>query len=363
MSLDFRSDTVTRPTPGMLEAMNSAPLGDDVLDGDPTVIALENRIADMFGKEAAIFVPSGTMSNLIAIFLHCRPGEDMICDENAHIFIYEQAGYAQINGVSVRTIPCERGIYTPDNVKNMLRNANLHFPDTVALAVENTHNRGGGSVWPLEELTAVCDTARKNHLTTHLDGARIFNAAVVYEETSGVKRSELLKRIGCLFDTISICFSKGLGSPVGSILLGSADWISKARRRRKVLGGGMRQVGVLAAAADYALDNHIERLTEDHKNAKRLAQGVEDLGADLLRLKYTQTDTNMVFIEITSDKIRTCAAGNSISPAEYFCGKLRESGVQMLPVGEHTVRAVTHLDVDTAAVEKAIKAIANVLDD
>ncbi len=346
---DFRSDTVTKPTRDMLRAMLEAPLGDDVLGDDPTVRLLQEKVADLLGKEQALFVPSGTMSNLIAVSLHCQPGEEMICEENSHIYIYEQAGYAQINGVCVRTLPGKRGIFTPEQFRTHLRAPNIHFPDIRAVSLENTHNRGGGSVWPRQTVREICEIAKKHRLTTHLDGARLMNAAVATDLSA--------RELAEPFDTVSLCFSKGLGCPVGSILAGPTDWINRALRRRKVLGGGMRQVGILAAAAIYALDHHVERLAEDHENARRLAEGIHNLDPKSIRLKYDQTDTNMVFFEIVSAKIIAHAAVQNLEPAEYFSRELSKRGILMNATAPTTLRAVTHLDVDSQAVDQAIREI------
>ena len=346
---DFRSDTVTRPTEGMRRAIQHAAVGDDVFNEDPTVQELQEKVADLLGKEQSLFVPSGTMSNLIAISLHCRSGEEMVCDENSHIFIYEQAGYAQINGVCMRTLPGHRGIFTAEQLLGHIRQPNIHHPDIKAVAVENTHNRGGGSLWSVENTLEVCQVAKEHGLTTHLDGARLMNAVVA----TGLSASELAKP----FDTVSLCFSKGLGCPIGSILAGSKDWIHSALRRRKVLGGGVRQVGILAAAAIYALDHHVDRLAEDHENARRLAEAVRNLDPKLVRLKYEQTDTNMVFFEILSARVAEAAAENGFTPAEYFSRMLASHGVFMHVTAPTTLRAVTHLDIDAIAVEKASEAI------
>ncbi len=346
---DFRSDTVTKPTRDMLRAMLEAPLGDDVLGDDPTVLILQEKVADLLGKERALFVPSGTMSNLIAVFLHCRPGEEMICEENSHIYIYEQAGYAQINGVCVRTVAGQRGIFSPDQLLAHLRTPNIHFPDIKAVSLENTHNRGGGSLWPQQTVRDVCEVAKKHRWTTHLDGARLMNAAVA----TGLSAQELAEP----FDTVSLCFSKGLGCPVGSVLAGPADGIDRALRRRKVLGGGMRQVGILAAAAIYALDHHVERLAEDHENARRLTKGIRNLDPNSIRLKYDQTDTNMVFFDIVSAKIAANAAAQNLEPGEYFSRELGKRGILMNATAPTTLRAVTHLDVDSQAVDQAIRVI------
>ena len=350
---DFRSDTVTKPTEGMLNAMMRASVGDDVLGDDPTVLLLQDKVAKLLGKEEALFVPSGTMSNLIAVHLHCRPGEEMVCEENSHIFIYEQAGYAQINGVCVRTLSGNRGIFSAEQFLEHLRKPNVHFPDVKAVALENTHNRGGGSVWPQETVLEICSAAKKNGLTTHLDGARLMNAAVAM----GVSAKELVEP----FDTISLCFSKGLGCPIGSVLAGPADWMHKAVRRRKVLGGGMRQVGILAAAALYALEHHVQRLADDHENARRFAEGIRKLDPTLIRLKYEKTETNMVFYNVISPNVFRLAAATGLTPAEFFSRELAKRHVLMNPTAKTTLRAVTHLGIDTTAVEKALDAVEAIL--
>lgn len=335
---DFRSDTVTRPSRAMYEAMAAAPLGDDVLGDDPTVLELQEYVADLLGKENGLFVPSGTMSNLIAIFLHVKPGEELLCEENSHILIYEQAGYAQINQVSVRSIPSERGVFDAARLKTMFRDDNLHFPQTKMLSLENTHNRGGGTVWPYNTLLDVCRTAKEARLTLHLDGARLMNAQAASGRTA--------KEIAAPFDTVSLCFSKGLGAPVGSILVGSRDHIRAGLRRRKVLGGGLRQVGVLAAAALFAMKHHTARLTEDHELAQWIATQLAEIGPEHLRLKYDTIDTNMVFCEITSERIVAVAKTAGTTPAGWFAGKLAEKGVLVLPTGPATIRIVTHRDVN-----------------
>ena len=349
---DFRSDTVTKPTAEMLRAMLDAPVGDDVLGDDPTVMRLQEKVADLLGKEQALFVPSGTMSNLIAISLHCRPGEEMVCEENSHIFVYEQAGYAQINGVCVRTLPGQRGVYTAEQLLGHFRKPNLHWPDIKAVALENTHNRGGGSLWPQETVCEVCQVAKQHGLTTHLDGARLMNAVVA----TGLSARELTQP----FDTVSLCFSKGLGCPVGSVLAGPTDWIHRALRRRKVLGGGMRQGGILAAAAIYALDHHVERLADDHENARKLAEGIRNLDSGFICLKYEETETNMVFFEVLSDRISKVATENSLTPAEYFSQLLADQGILMLATAPTTLRAVTHLNVPAVAIEKAVGIIRDI---
>ena len=345
MSYDFRSDTVTKPTEGMYRAMCAAEFGDDALDVDPTVQRLEERCAAMLGKEAGLFVPSGTMANLLAVFLHCRPGDELFCEENSHVYVYEQGGYAQINGVCARPLPGCRGVFDAKTLTEAIREPNLHFPNPKAVFIENTHNRGGGSIWQFETLHDVCRTANQQGLTLHLDGARLMNAVVATGRTA----SEWSKP----FDTVSVCFSKGLGAPVGSLLAGTSDWIHLAKRRRKVLGGGMRQAGILAATALYALDHHIDRLADDHRNARMLASRIQEMLPYGIRLKYDLPDTNIVFFEITKPQWT----------AQQFCSELASRGILMLPeqTGLSTVRAITHLNVDAAAVNKAVDAIADVL--
>ena len=343
MPYDFRSDTVTKPTEEMYRAMITAELGDDVLGDDPTVKRLEKRCAELLGKESALFVPSGTMANLLAVFLHCRPGDEILCEENSHVYFYEQGGYAQINGVCARPLTGFRGIFDAQTLTEAIHAPNLHFPNPKAVFLENTHNRGGGSIWQFETLHDVCQTARKHDLSLHLDGARLMNAVIATGRTA----REWTKP----FDTVSLCFSKGLGAPIGSVLAGPADWIHLANRRRKVLGGGMRQSGVLAAAALHALDHHIERLADDHRNAQMLADRIREMPQELIRLKYEAIDTNIVFFEITKPQ---CTA-------RQCCDGLSDRGILMLPLGATTVRAVTHLNVDATAVERAADAIADVL--
>lgn len=335
--LDFRSDTVTRPTAGMRAAMAAAEVGDDVLDDDPTVHRLQARVAEMLGKEAAIFVPSGTMSNLIAVRLHCRPGDELICEAGCHIYNYEQGGYAQLCGVAVRALEGKYGVLDPRQFHDCVRPDNAHYVRTRLVCLENTHNRGGGSIQPYAVVESICAWARTQRLATHLDGARLWNAAIA----TGIE----LRRWAQHFDTVGVCFSKGLGAPVGSALCGPRDLIAQAVRHRKVLGGGMRQSGVLAAAALYALEHHVERLAEDHANAQRLADGI--LRVERLRLEPETPETNLVFFQVDP------AWGS----AAAFAARLTERGVMMLATSPTTIRAVTHLDVSTADVDRAIQAI------
>lgn len=320
--------------------MAEAEVGDDVLGDDPTVLRLQQRVAEMLGKEAALFVPSGTMSNLIGVRLHCRPGEAMICEANCHLYFYEQGGYAQINGVSARPVQGQYGILRLEQLEGLAFADNPHFARTRLLCLENTHNRGGGRVQPYETVEALCSWARQKGLRTHLDGARLWNAAVA----TGIPAAGWAGH----FDTVNVCFSKGLGCPVGSAIAGPAELIREALRHRKVLGGGMRQAGVLAAAALYALDHHLDRLAEDHANAQRLAQGIRQI--DGLRLEPEDVHTNLVFFHVAP----------SLCTAAEFSARLRECGLLMLATGPSSLRAVTHLDVNSADVERAIEVIADV---
>jgi threonine aldolase len=338
---DFRSDTVTRPTPAMLAAMTSAPLGDDVLGDDPTVLRLQAAVAERLGKEAALLVPSGTMSNLIGVRVHCRPGDEMICEAGCHVYNFEQSGYAQLSGVAARPVAGEYGVLRVESLQDLVRPADAHFVRTRLVTLENTHNRGGGRIQPYDAVESICRWARQQGLATHLDGAQLFNAAVA----TGIPAAQWAGH----FDTVSVCFSKGLGAPVGSALCGPKDLIAQAKRHRKVLGGGMRQAGVLAAAALYALEHHVERLAVDHANAQRLAAAVA--GHEQLRLVPPSVDTNLVFFEVDA----------AWGTAAQFAAELRHRGVLALATGRATIRMLTHLDVDAEDVARAARAIDDVL--
>ena len=338
--LDFRSDTVTRPTPPMRAAMADAAVGDDVFGEDPTVNRLQERVAEVLGKEAAIFVSSGTMSNLVGVRLHCKPGEEMICEAGCHIYNYEQAGYAQLSGVALRPVEGDYGVMQAEQLEDLIRPNDAHQVRTRLVSLENTHNRGGGRILPYETVEAVCDWARQAGLGTHLDGARLFNAAVA----TGIPASRWARH----FDTVSVCFSKGLGAPVGSALAGPRDLVAEGIRHRKVLGGGMRQAGVIAAGALYALENHVDRLADDHANAQRLAEGIRPI--DEVQLDPDRVDTNMVFFRVDP----------AWGTAREFSDRLRKRGLLMLPIAPTKIRAVTHLDVDRADVDRAIAIIEDV---
>ena len=329
--LDFRSDTVTRPTPAMRAAMAEAVVGDDVFDEDPTIHAL--------GKEAAVFVPSGSMSNQIGVRLHCQPGDEFICDAGCHIYNYEQGAYAQLSGVAARTVEGQGGVMRLEQLTGLIRGDNEHLVRTRLVCLENTHNRGAGRIQPYDVVESICAWAHRNGLATHLDGARLFNAVVA----TGIEA----RRWAQHFDTVSVCFSKGLGAPVGSALIGPKDLIQIARRHRKLFGGGMRQAGILAAAALYALDHHVDRLADDHANAQRLAASVPKIGG--LELVGEKVDTNIVIFNVDP----------SLGTAAEFCVRLKDHGLLMLAIGAQQVRAVTHLDVNEADTKCAAEILAD----
>jgi threonine aldolase len=335
--IDLRSDTVTRPTPAMREAMARAEVGDDVLGEDPTVKALERRTAELLGKEASLFVPSGTMANQIAVGVHAGPGEEVICDETAHVYVWEGGGIARLSGVTPRPLAGDRGLLCAAQLADKIRPDDGHYVRTRLVCLENTHNRGGGRVHPVEQVRAISLWARANGLAVHLDGARLFNAVVA----SGVAAREWAS----YFDTVSVCFSKGLGAPVGSAIAGTAETVKKAHRLRKVFGGGMRQAGVIAAAALHALENHVERLAEDHRNARLLAEAVEETPG--LRLESGPVETNLVWIEVDP----------SLGSARDVAARLREQGVLVSPLGPQVLRACTHLDVSCEQAELAARRI------
>ncbi len=337
--IDLRSDTVTQPTPAMRRAMAEAEVGDDVFGDDPTVLALEQRTASVLGKEAAVYMPSGTMANQVAVRTHTEPGDEILIEAEAHIYYYEGGGPAALSGVMCRLIRGERGIFGGNDVRALLRPANVHFTRTRLLCVENTHNRGGGSVWPIARIAEVAAVAHEAGLQTHLDGARLWNASVA----SGVSEAEYARH----FDSVSVCFSKGLGAPVGSVLAGNAPFIARARRFRKQFGGGMRQAGVIAAGALYALEHHRSRLAEDHANARRLAELLARCPA--LRVDVGAVETNMVFFDVTT------------MSAEASVAALAAAGVRVLATGPNTLRAVTSLEVDTAAIDRAARIVHDTL--
>ena len=332
MLIDLRSDTVTKPSFGMLQAMMGAEVGDDVLGEDPTVQALERKTAELFGMEAGLFCPSGTMTNQIAIKIHTQPGTEVICDQKAHIYNYEGGGIAFNSGASVRLLQGPRGIVSPEMVEQSINNPeDIHFPPTVLVALENTVNKGGGSYYTLEQIAAISQVCRKHQLPLHLDGARIFNALVETGEDS--------REYGRYFDTVSICLSKGLGIPVGSVLLGSREHIKKGRRIRKVLGGGMRQAGYLAAAGLYALENNISRLKEDNKRA-------EEIGKVLQQMPFVAAvepvDTNIVLFTL-----------KGVSTKE-FLERMAAEQIKAVAFGPESIRMVTHLDFSEEMLQRLL---------
>lgn len=335
--IDLRSDTVTRPTAAMREAMASAPVGDDVLRDDPTVRRLEEAVAGLLGKPAALYVPSGTMSNQLAVRSHCQAGDELVCDTQCHIYNYEQAAYAQLFGVAARALDTPRGVPTVEQLLAAIRPDDQHFPRTRLLCLENTHNRWGGRSASLTETRGLCELAAEHGLSRHLDGARLWNAVVA----SGNPWRDELRAWGGLFDTVSVCFSKGLGAPIGSALVGSEEAIQSARRTRKALGGGMRQAGVIAAAALYALEHHVDRLADDHRRAQLLVDAVRS--TDGLTLVDDRCDTNLVLIDVDP----------AVGTAAEVAGRLAHRGVHVFAIGPQRVRAVTHLDVTDEQIAQA----------
>jgi threonine aldolase len=331
-TIDLRSDTVTRPTPAMRRAMAEAEVGDDVFGDDPTVIALEARVAALLRKEAALFVPSGTMGNFLGLAATADTGDEVILDRQCHIMNYEVSSAAALHGLQLNALDGERGVLTAAQIEPHIKVQSLHTPGTRIIAMENTHNRAGGRVYPFEEMKRVHALARRHGISVHLDGARLCNAHV----ETGVALADY----AACADTVSMCFSKGLGAPVGSILVSRRDVIDRARRLRKRLGGGMRQVGVLAAAALHALDHHVERLRDDHRHAKRLAAFVERVPG--LSLAYP-VETNIVVVRVDE----------KAWSVESLLGAMRERGVLAVPFGAGRVRMVAHLDVSDDDVERA----------
>ncbi len=338
--LDFRSDTVTRPTSAMREAMASAELGDDVFGEDPSVIALQRRTAELLGKEAALFVPSGTMSNQIGVRLHCGAGDEFLCESFCHIFNYEQGAYAQLSGIAAYPVEAAEGLPRVEQLEGRIRPDDPHLTRTKLLSLENTHNRWGGRVLPYDEVAELCRWAHDNGLATHLDGARLFNAVVA----SGISAADWASH----FDTVSVCFSKGLGAPVGSAIVGPQELITNAIRVRKLFGGGMRQAGVIAAAALYALDHHVERLGDDHYNAQLIATAVAE--CEGLHVRGGRAETNIVILDVDGPSGTNRA----------FVDALKREGVLALSIGHTSVRLVTHLDATTDDAVAAADAIVRV---
>lgn len=330
--INLLSDTVTKPTPGMLQAMWGAEVGDDVFREDPTVNALEAKCATLFGHEAALFCPSGTMANQIALKAHTRPLDEVICDEMSHIYQYEAAGYAFNSGIGVNLLKGENGILTAEMIAAAIKARQDWLPRSTLAVIENTCNKGGGSIYPLERIREIRRACLQNGLALHLDGARIFNALV---ETGDAPSS-----IGAEVDSLSVCLSKGLGAPVGSVLIGSMAFIAEARRIRKVMGGGMRQAGYLAAAGIYALDHQVERLRDDHAHARLLSDALSQLP---WATNIRPVQTNILIFDLLPPH----------TPA-VFLDYLKRNGVIASAFGPQTIRFVTHLDVTRAMIDQAI---------
>jgi threonine aldolase len=335
--IDLRSDTVTTPTPDMRAAMAAAEVGDDVFGDDPTVAKLEERVARMLGHAAGLFVPSGTMGNCIAIRCHTDPGDEVLAEYGSHIFNNEGGGAAALWGATIHPLHGDGGLLSVSQLERAIRADDPHHSRTRLIAIENTHNSGGGAIYPLPLLEQIAAFGRERELRLHLDGARLWNAAA----ETGVP----LATYGRLFDSVSVCLSKGLGTPVGSVLVGDEPFIKRARRTRKMLGGGMRQVGVLAAAGLYALDHHLPRLREDHENARAFAKLACE--APGVKLGQRAVETNIVYLDVTDSGV----------PAPELQRRLHAAGVYILALGPHRMRAVTHHQVSRADVEKAARTL------
>ncbi len=335
--IDLRSDTVTRPSPEMRRVMASAEVGDDVFGEDPTIRRLEERTAEILGKEAALYVPSGTMANQIALFILTRGGDEVYCDESAHIFNYESGAPALLSRVQLHPIRGRRGVFTREQVEEQLRPPDHHFPPSSVIEIENTANRGGGTVWPLAEVRRLRELALERGMKLHLDGARLWNAAAASGTPEQVWASHA--------DTVSVCFSKGLGAPVGSAVAASKELIEEAHRMRKRLGGGMRQAGIVAAGALHALEHNRRRLIEDHRRAKTLAAGLAEIPGFGLDLEHI--DTNIVIVNL---------AGRALS-GEQFERQVRERGLLVTLAGMYKVRFVTHLEITDEDIEAALDII------
>ncbi len=335
--VDLRSDTVTRPTAAMRTAMAEADVDDDVIDVDPTVARLQTFTAELLGKEAALFMPSGTMTNQVAVRVHCKPGDEFICEEGCHIFNYEQGAFAQLSGVVARPVIGEENLLKLPQLTRLIRPRNEHLVRTRLVCLEVTHNRGAGRIHPLDEVAEICAWAHENGLKTHLDGARLFNAVAASEATAAEWCSH--------FDTVSVCFSKGLGAPVGSALAGSKEDMAQARNHRKLFGGGMRQAGIIAAGALHALQHHRELLHQDHAHAQIIAGAVHE--APGLTLEPAVVDTNIVIFRVDA----------RLGSADAFVEAAEQNGVRLLTFSHEHVRAVTHLDVSRTQAEAAARII------
>lgn len=333
-AIDLRSDTVTRPSQAMRNFIAAAAVGDDVYGEDPTVNLLEERVAELLGKEAALYVPSGTMSNQIAVKVHTQPGQEVICEENCHIFNYEAGAPAFLSGVQLRPLPGEYGVLNIQEVERAIRADNLHLPPTGLVCTENTHNRAGGTIYPLNDIAELSQLTAQKGIPLHLDGARLLNAVIA----TGIPAKEW----AMFADSVSLCFSKGLGAPVGSVLVGTEEFIRKARKYRKIFGGGMRQAGILAAACLFALDHNVERLREDHENARLLANQLKSVPGIFIDMKQVQT--NMIMIHVRHPRFDALTLSQAL---------LRE-GLAANAVDSERIRAVTHLDFKREQIQQVV---------
>jgi threonine aldolase len=332
--IDLRSDTVTRPTPAMRQAILDAEVGDDVFGEDPTVNRLQVRVAELFGKEAALFMPSGVMGNQVCIKAHTQPGDEIIVEQDSHIHVYETAAPSVLSGVQMMAVPGTRGMISAEQIKGAIRPKAYYLPRTALICLENTHGLAGGTVYPIQTIKQIRELAMESGIKMHLDGARIWNAWVA----AGIHPAQYAE----YFDSLMVCFSKGLGAPIGSIIIGSREFIERARTYRKMFGGGMRQVGILAAAALYALDHNVERLREDHEKARALAAAIGNLAS--FKVDSETVQTNMVIAQIRNRELTQ----------ESVLAMLQEHGVLLTPERGNCVRAVTHLDVTMDKIHQAI---------
>ncbi len=338
--VDLRSDTVTQPTPAMRKAMYEAEVGDDVYREDPTITKLEELGASLTGKEAGLYMTSGTMGNQVAIMTHTKKGDEVICEQEAHVFYYEVAGIACLSGAQPRPVAGEKGILSANDIRRVIRPHDVHAPDTSLICLENTHNRAGGTCYPPETLAAIAKLARHHNIPVHMDGARLFNAAVAMNMTAA--------EIAASVDTVQFCLSKGLGAPVGSLLTGSRNFIEKARRYRKMLGGGMRQAGIIAAAGIVALTQMVDRLADDHDHARILGEGLANLG---LGVDLSALQTNIVIFDVIP-------AGKSV---QSFASELQAQGVKVNIFGESTIRMVTHYGIQKDDIDYALTTAAKIV--
>ncbi len=335
--VDLRSDTFTLPTPAMRDFMIKAEVGDDVFGEDPTTNQLQDMISEMLGKEAALFVASGTQANQVSINAHTQPGQEVVCDYNAHILNYESGAAGMLSGVQLHPLIGDHGHPTAEQIAEVIRPFDDHYPQTRLICLENTHNRAGGTVFPLKEIVKISELARKNNLKMHLDGARLWNAAIA----TGITLAEYAS----FFDSVSLCFSKGLGAPVGSIVVGSRDFIKRAHFYRKAYGGGMRQTGILAAACIFSVENHFERLNEDHQHARMLAEVFDELPGFSVDLK--SVETNIVIVDVSG----------SGKDAYAITELLKDNGILVLPFSAKRIRLVTYLNLSLSDIQTAIAVI------